>query len=370
MVKVLGEFKEVKITEVKAEVIRLPFSIKIGSMPRISASGTLVTIKTDEDIEGYGLSHFSLSDESQVNFIEGTIAKVLKKKDPFMIENIWREIYNNTWRILFGIGQSISAVEVALWDIIGKKLNTPIYKLLGGYRDKIKAYASFAFGLAPKAAVNMVKTAIDRGFTSVKLRIGEGLSKDEEIIKAVREEYPEIGIMVDANSAYESVKKAAELASICVTYDVTWLEEPLPSDNLEGLSELRARSNIEIAGGENDFGLRRFKEVLEAGAYDIIQPDATRSGGILQVKKICALAEAFGVRVIPHIFGFGLIMAANIHVIASNYASDWMEYPFYPDEFYLLKTPIKLEDGYALVPQEPGLGVELDWESIEKYKAK
>ncbi|MGQ9720546.1 MAG: mandelate racemase/muconate lactonizing enzyme family protein [Candidatus Jordarchaeum sp.] len=370
MVKVLGEFIEVKITEVKAEIIRLPFSIKIGSMPRINASGTLVTIKTDEDIEGYGLSHFSLSDEVQVDFIEGALSKLLKKKDPFMLENIWREMYNNTWRIQFGIGQSISAVEVALWDIIGKSLKMPIYKLLGGYRDKVKAYASFAFALAPKAAVGMAKAAVERGFKAVKLRIGEGLKQDEEIIKAVREEYPDLGIMADANSAYESVKEAAELAGICESYDLIWLEEALPSDNLIGLSELRARSNIEIAGGENDFGLRRFREILEAGAYDIIQPDATRSGGILQVKKICALAEAFGIRAIPHIFGFGPIMTANIHVIASNYNSDWMEYPFYPPEFYLLKTPIPIEDGYAVVPQEPGLGVELDWESIEKYKVK
>ncbi|MEM3563986.1 MAG: mandelate racemase/muconate lactonizing enzyme family protein [Candidatus Jordarchaeaceae archaeon] len=359
-----------KVTEVKAEVLRLPFSIKIGSMPRINASGTLVTVKTDEGIEGYGLSHFSLSDEVQVKFIEGALSKMVVGKDPFMIEDIWREMYNNSWRILFGVGQSISAVEVALWDIIGKSLKKPVYKLLGGYRDKIKAYASFAFALAPKAAVGMAKVAVQKGFKAVKLRIGEGLAKDEEIIKAVREEYPDLGIMVDANSAYESAKEAAELANICESYDVIWLEEPLPSDNLRGLSELRARSNVEIAGGENDFGLRRFREILEAEAYDIIQPDATRSGGILQVKKICALAEAFGVRAIPHIFGFGLIMAANIHVIASSYNSDWMEFPFYPDEFYLLKTPIKLENGYAVVPQEPGLGVELDWEAIQKYKAK
>jgi len=368
--KRLGVFVEMKVTEVKAEVIRLPFSIKIGSMPRISSSGTLVTVKTDEGIEGYGLSHFSLSDEAQVKFIEGALAKLVVGKDPFMIEKIWREMYNNSWRILFGIGQSISAVEVALWDVIGKSLKTPVYKLLGGYRDKVKAYASFAFGLAPKAAVGMVKAAVQRGFKAVKLRIGEGLSKDEEIIKAVREEYPDIGIMVDANSAYESVKEAAELASICETYDVLWLEEPLPSDDLNGLSELRARSNIDIAGGENDFGIRRFREILEAGAYDIIQPDATRSGGILQVRKIAALAEAFGIRTIPHIFGFGLIMAANIHVIAANHTSEWMEYPFYPEEFYLLKTPIPVEDGYALVPREPGLGVELDWESIEKYRVQ
>jgi L-alanine-DL-glutamate epimerase-like enolase superfamily enzyme len=370
MVKVWESVLRLKVTEVKAEVIRLPFTIKIGSMPRISSSGTLVTVKTDEGIEGYGLSHFSLSDEAQVKFIEGALAKIVVGKDPFMLENIWREMYNNSWRILFGIGQSISAVEVALWDVIGKSLKTPVYKLLGGYKDKVKAYASFAFGLAPKAAVGMAKTAVQKGFKAVKLRIGEGITQDEAIIKAVREEYPDLGIMVDANSAYESVKEAAELAGICESYNVTWLEEPLPSDNLKGLAELTARSNIDIAGGENDFGLRRFREILDAEAYDIIQPDATRSGGILQVRKIAALAEAYGVRAIPHIFGFGLIMAANIHVIASSYNSDMMEYPFIPDEFTLLKKPIPLEDGYAIVPQEPGLGVELDIESIEKYRVK
>ncbi|MEM4446985.1 MAG: mandelate racemase/muconate lactonizing enzyme family protein [Nitrososphaerota archaeon] len=358
------------VKSVKATVIRLPFSIKIGAMPRFNASGTLVEVETDEGIVGYSMTHFPFSDRSLARYIEEVLSKIVVGKDPFMIEAIWRDMYNTCNRILLGIAQATSAVECALWDVVGKALKTPVYRLLGGFKEKVKAYASFPFALTPKAASQMAETARKRSFQAVKLRIGEGLKKDEEIIKTVREEHPDLEIMVDANSAYNEIREAVKLSEICDRYDVRWLEEPLPSDNLAALSELRARSAVEIAGGENDFSLFRFKEILDMGAYDIVQPDATRCGGILQCKKIAALAEAYGVQSIPHIFGFGLVMAANLQVIAATYNSNYMEYPLYPDEFYLLEKPIEVRDGYALVPKEPGLGVQVNFEAIEKYAEK
>ncbi|MEM0203166.1 MAG: mandelate racemase/muconate lactonizing enzyme family protein [Archaeoglobaceae archaeon] len=357
-----------EIKSVKAMVLKLPFSIKIGAMPEIPASGTLVEVETDDGTVGYSMTHFPLSDRALAKYIEEVLAKIVIGKDPFMVEEIWRAMYNTSNRILFGIPQATSAVECAIWDVIGKALNTPVYKLLGGFKDKVKAYASFPIALEPKTASMVAEIAKERGFEAVKLRIGEGLKKDEEIIRTVREEHPDLEIMVDANSAYGEIREALRLSKICEKYDVRWLEEPLPSDNLRALSELRSRSPVEIAGGENDFSLFRFKEILDAKAYDIVQPDATRCGGILQCKKICTLAEAYGVQSIPHIFGFGLVMAVNLQVIATSYNSSYMEYPFYPsEEFYLLEKPIEVRNGYAFVPKEPGLGVKVNFEIVEKY---
>ncbi|MFN3383835.1 MAG: mandelate racemase/muconate lactonizing enzyme family protein [Archaeoglobaceae archaeon] len=360
-----------EIKSVRARVVKLPFSIKIGAMPEIPASGTLVEVETDDGTVGYSMTHFPLSDKALAKYIEDVIAKIVIGRDPFMIEEIWRAIYNTSNRILFGIPQATSAVECAIWDVIGKALKVPVYKLLGGCRERVKAYASFPIALEPEAASIVAETAKERGFKAVKLRIGEGVEKDEEIIKTVREEHPDLEIMVDANSAYGEIREALRLSRVCEKYNVRWLEEPLSSDNPRALSELRKRSSVDIAGGENDFSLFRFKELLDFGAYDIVQPDATRCGGILQCRKICALAEAYSVQSIPHIFGFGLVMAANLQVIASSYNSSYMEYPFYPsEEFYLIEKPIEVRDGFAIVPKEPGLGVKVNFEIVEKYIEK
>jgi L-alanine-DL-glutamate epimerase-like enolase superfamily enzyme len=295
-----------KITEINTHLLELDFKIKIGSMPRFKATGLYINIKTDEGIDGWGLSHWNLSNAAQKKFIDEALKRLLINKDPFMTEEIFHTIYHSSNRIMFGIPQSTSAIQVALWDIIGKTTGKPIYKLLGGMKKKVKAYASMPRGFRAKAASGAIEAAIDLGgFKGVKLRIGNGAKKDKKLLKAVRESFPKIDVMVDANSAYENVHEALEIAKICAQNNITWLEEPMPSDNLNGLARLRKMSPVVIAGGENDMGTYRFEDILSKGCYDIIQPDVTRSGGYLQLKKIDAMAEVRGVRCIPHIFGFG-----------------------------------------------------------------
>jgi len=227
-------------------------------------------------------------------------------------------------------------------------------------------------GYSAKAAVGAVGAALEPelgGFQAVKLRIGNGVKKDEELIKNVRDAYPEIDIMVDANSAYHSVKDALDVAKVCDKYRVNWLEEPIPTDNLNGLARLREQSPVQIAGGENDFGIFRFEDILSRECFDIIQPDVTRSGGYLQLKKIDAMAEVKGVRCIPHIFGFGHILAANLHLVMST-RCEWCEFPFIPDEYQLLEEPIKAEKGWVSALDKPGLGVEINQEMFEEHVLK
>lgn len=351
-----------KITDVQTHLLELNFKIRIGSMPAFKATGLYINIKTDSDIEGWALSHWNLSNAAQKRFIDDALKRMLLRKDPFMVEQIYHDIYHSSNRIMFGIPHSTSGIEIALWDIIGKATGQPIHKLLGGMKKKVKCYASMPRAYKAKAAARVVETALDLGgFKAVKLRIGKSLKRDEKLIKTVRDHFSEIDIMLDANSAYENVNEAIKIAQICEKYNIMWLEEPIPSDNLNGLAKLRAESTVPIAGGENDMGIFRFEDILSKGSYDIIQPDVTRSGGFLQEKKIDAMAEVKGVRCIPHIFGFGHILASNLNFIMAS-RCEWCEFPFIPEEYQILEEPIKVEKGYVKALERPGLGVEINQE--------
>ncbi|MFX0105181.1 MAG: mandelate racemase/muconate lactonizing enzyme family protein [Candidatus Hodarchaeota archaeon] len=355
-----------KIIDVKTYLLRLDFRFKIGAMPPIQASGVFINIKTDEDIDGWGLAHFNLSNMAQKTFIDEALSRILINQDPFMIEEIFHKIYHSSNRITYGISHSTSAIQVALWDIIGKKVKQPIYRLLGGMKTKVRAYASMPRGYKPKAAIGAVQSAIDLGgFTGVKLRVGGRGGNPDAIVKEVRDAFPNLHIIVDANSHYLTVAEALKFAKVCGKNEIEWLEEPMPSDNLNGLAKLRSEAPCDIAGGENDFGIFRFEDILSRGSYDIVQPDVTRSGGFLQCKKIDAMAEVKGVRCIPHIFGFGLSLVANLHFILST-RCDWLEFPFYPEEFQILEEPIKVENGVVKAIEKPGLGVEINKKTFEE----
>ncbi len=358
-----------QITEVNTYVLQMDFKIKIGSMPRFQASGLYTNLKTDEGIDGWALSHWNLSNLAQKHLIDETLRKIILNKDPFMVEEIYHEVYQNSNRIMFGIPQATSAIEIACWDIIGKATKQPIYKLLGGRKKEVRCYASVLRGYKPKPAVKTVENAVNQGFKAVKLRIGEGIDEDEEVIREVRNAFPNIEIMVDANSAYQSVNEALKIAKVCEKYNITWLEEPIPTDNLNGLAKIKAKSPVQIAGGENDMGIFRFEDILSRDCFDIVQPDVTRSGGFLQLKKIDAMAEVKGVQCIPHIFGFGHILAANLHFIMAS-RCEWCEFPFYPDEFQMLEEPIKSINGKVKALEKPGLGVEINKEMFEKNLLK
>ena len=358
-----------QITEVNTYVLQMDFKIKLGSMPRFQASGLYTNLKTDEGVEGWALSHWNLSNLGQKQLIDETLKKLVLNKDPFMVEDIYHELYQNSNRIMFGIAPATSALEIACWDIIGKATKQPIYKLLGGRKKEVKCYASMLRGYKAKPAIKSVENAVNQGFQGVKLRIGEGIKEDEEVIREVRNAFPDIHIMADANSGYHSVNEALKIAQVCDKYNVTWLEEPIPTDNLNGLAKIKARSPIQIAGGENDMGIFRFEDILSKECFDIVQPDVTRSGGFLQVKKIDAMAEVKGVACIPHIFGFGHILAANLHFIMAS-RCEWCEFPFFPEQFQMLEEPIRVEKGKLKALDKPGLGVEINKEMFEKNLLK
>ncbi len=357
------------VTEVNTYVTQLEaLTIKIGSMPRFKASGLYLQLKTDEGLEGWSLVHWNLSNNALKTFIDEALSKLLLKRDPFMREQIFWDVYNTSNRICFGIPQATAALDVALWDLVGQATKTPIYKLLGGMKTKAPAYASLPFGYSPKATAQSVGVAVNQGFKAVKIRIGDSPEKDEAVIKAVRDVYPDLTLMADVNSGYSSIREAIKLAKIAEKYNLKWIEEVLQGEDLEALARLRTNSNVDTAGGENDFGMYRFHDILSAGAYDILQPDVTRNG-FTMMKKIEALALVRGVRVVPHIFGFGHIIAANLSFIMAS-ATEWVEFPFYPEEFQLLEEPIRVKDGFVEAIDKPGLGVKVHPDALGKYLVK
>ena len=234
------------ITDVKTHLIELDFKIKIGSMPRFKASGLYTQIITDEGIEGWALSHWNLSNAAQKRFIDDFLAKVLINKDPCMTDAIYNDIYHMSNRIMFGIPQATSAVMIALMDNIGKATQQPINRLLGGRKQKVRAYASLFRVYKPKAAAGAVRSVVEAGgYDAVKLRIGQGIKKDEALLKAVRDEFPDIEIMVDSNSGYSSVIDALKIAKFCDKYGLDTSEFMDPIEIARLIVELsKAGENV------------------------------------------------------------------------------------------------------------------------------
>ncbi|MHA1146135.1 MAG: mandelate racemase/muconate lactonizing enzyme family protein [Candidatus Helarchaeota archaeon] len=357
------------ISEVKAELIEFPLKNKIGSMPKFKVTATILRIKNNEGIEGVSASHFPNADEALVAFFKRW-KKLLLKRDPFEIEAITADFNNYTQRILIGIPQAVSLVNCALWDLVGKIVNKPVCKLLGLFQKKVKTYASMPYWMKPEETIKMSNSAKDRGFDAIKVRLGESLQKDHAVLKILRDTFPspnDLEIMADVNSGYP-YQKTLKLARLATEFELEWLEEPLFSDDISGLARLRSSVDVPIAGGENNYGLFEFKNLLDHGCYDVVQPDATRSGGISMVKQIGTLAEAHGVRCIPHVFGTGLIQAANLQVIACLPNCQYFEYGYYPKFILLMKDEIPVRDGYVDIPMNPGLGLELDETEVAKFR--
>jgi L-alanine-DL-glutamate epimerase-like enolase superfamily enzyme len=354
------------ITEVNTYVVQLnEMTFKLGAMPKLKASGLYINVKTDEGFEGWSVVHWPLSNKALKTLVDDSLRKLVLKKDPFMTEEIYTALYQTSNRICAGVPQATAGIDNALWDLIGQATKTPIYKLLGGMKTEVQAYASFMGQFTPKATVQTAGVAQDKGFTAVKIRTGDDPEKAGVVIKELRDAFPNLIIMADVNSGFTSVRQALKMAKIAEKYELCWIEEVLQSEDLEALARVRAASGVDIAGGENDFGVWRFHDVLSAGAYDILQADVSRNG-FTMMRKIEALATVRGIPVIPHIFGYGHQFAANLHFILAS-RSPWVEFVFAPEEFQLLETPITIKNGCVQAPEGPGLGVKLNQESFEKY---
>ncbi len=365
------------ITSVEVQVLRdvptpreLRFAWAPGSVTR-SSSITLIRLRTSGGLEGIGTGGSPEATRA--------VGQQLVGQSPFDTERHSK---------LLRRGGNAWGLEVALWDVIGKICGQPLYKLWGGYTDRIKGYASTVEVGAPEARADDVRGFYAEGFRAVKIRLhNETLAQDVALARAVREAAGEdMELMADGNQAQTPVTPSAQpgviwderralyTARALEEMGYVWLEEPLSRYDFDGLARLNGATGIAIAGGENNRYLHEFHWMLERGTYDILQPDGLVSEGIGQLRKIAALAEVRAKLCVPHHGGGGIGTYAHLHFSASVPNSPWVELMRdRPGEFpwpaqHLPARPIMVgPEGYVSLPEGPGLGIEVDEEFVRHY---
>lgn len=337
--------------------------------------GTIVKVFTDEGIVGIGSPGYSISP-----MIESWIKPQLIGQDPFNLERHAR---------IFRNANAGWGVEIALWDIIGKACGQPLYKLWGGYRDRMPAYASCIEVRAPARRADDILRVKAGGWRASKLRIHEDTIKiDIAQVEAVRRAVgDEFTLMVDANQAQLpgtlqpqpgpiwNYQRALHTARELGQLSVYWLEEPLDRYDFDNLTRLCAAVDIPIAGGENNTGMHEYRWLVERDCYDILQPEAMVGGTMSELRKACALAEMHHKPCAPHHGGGGLGFVAHLHLCAAipncPYVEVFHDLPGFSSDIFqwYLTEPVKLDpvDGCMALPQKPGLGVELDEDKIKRY---
>jgi L-alanine-DL-glutamate epimerase-like enolase superfamily enzyme len=250
----------------------------------------------------------------------------------------------------------------------------PLYRLLGGCYERIRAYASAGFyaeGKGLKELGDEMASYVREGFTAVKMKIG-GLSQAGDVarVRAVREAVGEnIDLLVDGNNAYTSYQ-AIKIARKMEEYDIFWFEEPVPTEDIEGSARVAAAIDTPLAAGENEFTRFGFRDLIINKAVDIAQPDVTWCGGITEARKIAAMASAWNITCVPHSFSSAIALAANLHFSASIANSMFQEFDRNPNPLRenLLEEPIAINrDGYIDLWDRPGLGVKLNDAIVQKY---
>jgi len=313
--------------------------------------------------------------------------------DPYKIENLFRNVYSTGYNqrpdiSLMGI---LSGLEIACWDIIGKDLNKPVYELLGGQvREKLRSYTYLYprntdkknVYKDPDLAAERALEYAEEGFTAVKFDpVGpytiydprqlslSALSLSEQFVSKIRKA---VGYKCDilfGTHGQMTSSSAVRLAKKIEPYDPLWFEEPVPPDNLDAMSLVASKTSIPIATGERLSTKYEFSKVIEKKAASIIQFNLGRVGGILEAKKISAIAEANGIQIAPHLYCGPIVAAANIQIATCVPNFLILECIYKLDGFYaeILKKPIQWKDGFVIPSKEPGLGLEIDEKIINKY---
>ncbi len=374
-----------KITRVKSRVVEMPLPAEFRpawARGRLQTTMVLVVIEveTDAGITGIGAAHAGA--EAAIA-IERFVAPYLIGEDPTRIVHL-AEVLRDA-EIL---GPPLYCMEIPLWDIVGKLAGLPVYKLWGGSNDRVTAYCATAEIRTPERRVEDVERMLEKGFRAVKLRFHSPDPRDDvKVVEAIRAAVGDrIAIMVDANQAgvepgvsghslwgfHRALAVARELERL----GVLWLEEPLPRHDYDGLARLRDKlDTLKLAGGEDNHGLHEFKLLIDRGCYDILQPDALLSEGIFALRMVAAMAEAAHLEFVPHTWGNGIGLLANLHLCAAVRDCPFVEFPHDPPSGFtlesrdqMLREPLTIDaEGKVGVPDRPGFGFLLDEERIERF---
>jgi L-rhamnonate dehydratase len=386
-----------RITEIRTRVVRwrgktvpLPphfctnpmdlLELPEASMPTFTFHDWLVVEVFTND--GHvGLGNAALAPQVTKQVIDLHLKPLLPGQDPWDIERLWQHMYRKTMAFgRKGIGMvAISAVDIALWDLLGKSAKQPVYRLLGGRtKARIPVYASRLYSVEPSALAAEAKRYKDEGYPAMKLRFGwgpadgaRGMQKNLELVRTVRESIGDgIDLMADAYMGW-TLDYAKRMLPLLEPFHLRWLEEPVIPDDIHGYAELKSYGRIPIAGGEHEFTLYGFRDLLEARALDYIQFDTNRVGGITQARKIAALAEAYSVPVIPHAG-----QMHNYHLVMASLNSPMAEYfPAVDVEvgnelfWYIFQGEPRAKDGRIdLDDNTPGLGLTINERGLDQFE--
>jgi len=338
---------------------------------------TLVAVLTDEGVTGYG-SVYTNDDLTKAAL--KVLAPLYLGENALEPERVTEKLHQNTFWMGRGgsLTHAISGIDIALWDILGKATGQPVGRLLGGrYRERVRPYASILMKEPGPLAEHLLQVKA-HGFRAFKMGWGpfgrQSDKLDEAIVRAAREAIGEdCWLMVDAGGSdahwQGNYKWAIRTAEMLVDYNVTWFEEALKPDAFDDYVALRRAAPVPIAGGEVLTRRQSFQPWLQGGAFDIVQPDVTKVGGISEERRIGWLAEENGVKFIPHGWNTAVGLAADLHLASAFANTDFVEYLTgspYIDE--IVAKPWQLDvDGMLAIPTTPGLGVELNLDAVAKY---
>lgn len=369
-----------RITGVSATPLGSPLEeeLRWGAMAVHVKGGIVVRITTDEGLEGVGEAGFSAEYFPTVGpIINSQLAPMLIGKDPRDIGALWQQMLDAThmWGRRGIETYAISGVDIALWDLLGKIANQPVYRLLGASKPRVRAY--FAPSLKPTPEiVEECRKAVADGFSAIKLRATEELGQAVELVSSVRDAVgPDVDLMVDANMSYDR-RGALRLARELEALDVAWLEEPILSRSLtqyvDDHSWLADRVALRLAGGESLLTRFEYIDLLTRRTFDVVQPDCTSVGGISEAKRVADLASTWNLTCVPHIAcssGTGIALAAGLHLILACENAPLIEVDAYggPGWDGLLQNPLEVRDGYVTASDAPGIGVDLSPDAYQRF---
>ena len=386
-----------KITAVTADWLHAPIPEERQHVsdfgPTRAFDSTLVRVETDAGVTGFGEAKAAVgsagNNRALTACVEEDLGPLLIGEDPRDISRLWDVMYNGS-RAHFAVARghafpalgrrgltvsALSGIDMALWDILGKELGQPVWRLIGGRRRAaMPAYASG--GWAPvDAIVAELQGFLDRGgFKAVKMRVGAGdgtLRHSIERVRAAREGLgPDIDILCDAHGTF-AVAEAKRFCRTVAECDIGWLEEPVIADDKAGQAEVRAATDIPIASGESEFTRFAFRDLALLRAADIFQPDLSIAGGVTEGIRIEALAAAHQIRFAPHLWGGACTFAAGLQVLAAATSGFIVEYSLgaNPMLHELAVEDFTVADGMLEIPDRPGLGVTIDEAFVARCRA-
>ncbi|MBX6321474.1 MAG: mandelate racemase/muconate lactonizing enzyme family protein [Rhodospirillaceae bacterium] len=323
----------------------------------------IVRVHADDGAVGTGYAYtIGTGGTAVLALLRDNLAPRLIGRDPGEIERIWKDLFFHTHATAVGAITSLAlaAVDTALWDLRCRRLGEPLHRLAGGAQTRIPLYTTEGgwLHLPTEALVADAVAARERGFFGSKIKVGKpALSEDCRRLAAVREAVGEsFALFVDANQAF-TVPEAIRRAAAYAPFDLGWLEEPLPAEDLGGHERLSRSTTIPVAVGESIYHPSHFREYLQRGACSVVQADVARVGGITPWLKVAHLAETFNVPICPH-----FLMELHVSLCAAVPNAPWLEY--IPQLDPITARPMRIEGGYAVPADEPGLGIEWEWDAI------